>query len=273
MSNYKTGCEIPTHKVTQDGVHWSYYASIGQWVGAPDLGAHYDLSQRPVKAAASTGTNWATAAVPIVQQLVGNGAVGDCVEAGFVKGILTTQANESAKVVTPDDNDGILLYSQTSGYVPGKPNTDNGSIPTVVAKYLQTTGATIQGANYMIDAYASIDPTRIDIIQAAIEDFGGVQLVVVLPDSWAAAEGDGHIFPLPTPSDQIDGGHQMFAPDWVSAGTKPPLFSNPVAAGEDGLIVNLWPRLMLLPWTTFLNAKIGGSKVVDSVLVILPQDW
>ena len=273
MSKYKTGCELPTHVVKQSGVRWAWYASKQKWIGTPCIEDHYDLTKRAVReSAAAGGTSWSAKALQILQQLVGNGTWGCCVIACYIKNLLTTLVNESGTLVIPNDNDGEVNYETCCGYVPNKASTYQGCVPEVVAGDMQTTGLLIQGKEYLIDGWASIDPTRPDILEAACQDFGGIGLTMALPDSWdAAAENNGFILTQPPATAKVLGGHMTYVPDWLTAGTTPPLFSSPVPA--DGGFINLWPFMGFVSSQVIANGTVEGVKIINGAYVILPQDW
>lgn len=65
---------------------------------------------------------------PTERQVFGNDTVGNCVEADILHSLGVINYNAGTPVTFTDEQ-GIELYSDITGYVPGDPNTDQGTVP------------------------------------------------------------------------------------------------------------------------------------------------
>ena len=117
---------------------------------------------------------------------MGNDDLGDCAEAAIGHLIQALTANASTEV-TPPDSAIIQLYSGAAGYVPGKPETDQGSIIADVLKYVQTQG--VDG--YRIDGFAQGMATNLPELRQIVNTFGGADVGLALPKTIERAESQG----------------------------------------------------------------------------------
>ena len=110
----------------------------------------------------------------------GNDTLGDCVEAGFnhIDGVWT--GNAGAIYVAPLASI-ISEYSAIGGYVPGNPNTDNGSDEITAVNYYMKTG--FSNGDKII-GYLALDATNKTELQLAIYLFENIIYGIELPDAW-----------------------------------------------------------------------------------------
>ena len=106
----------------------------------PRFAAHFDKTKRP-GAGAVVVTNWLAKCLASISMILENGTLGDCVVANLLHIFGALSGNETGTPALASNQDAINLYSAACGYVPGKPNTDNGCVITDVLQYAQTTGA------------------------------------------------------------------------------------------------------------------------------------
>ena len=88
--------------------------------------------------------------------MLGNNFLGDCTIAGPMHAVMLwlKRAGQSVRFTTLDAQDDY----QNFGYIPGKPNTDNGADMVTVAQFWQATGfRDCTDARHKIAAYASIE--------------------------------------------------------------------------------------------------------------------
>jgi hypothetical protein len=146
--------------------------------------------------------------VPGLSDALGNTTLGDCTSAGpchFVEAVTFAAA---ASVVL-QAADAIRFYSQSTGYDPSNPASDQGGdIPTVLESW-RTKGIDGNGAHAIagwFDVSAEEDPRT---LRWLIRTFGGLIAGAELPDAWlqitgpnftwnlgAPDEKNGHCFPL-----------------------------------------------------------------------------
>lgn len=135
-----------------------------------------------------------------------NDTLGDCVIAS--KGHLvieyTTLTGNHNTVVLPDS---VILagYEAVGGYVPGNPSTDNGCDMLTAAQYFRATGF----GGHRISAYASVAPTNLDMVYAAINLFGACDIGFNVPQSAMAQFDAGQPWDVTSDDGQILGGHDV----------------------------------------------------------------
>ena len=123
-----------------------------------------------------------------------NDQLGDCVIAskGHLVILFTTLTGAHKNVILPDS---VILagYEAVGGYVPGKPNTDQGCNMLTAAQYYQSVGF----GGHKITAYASVDYMNAPLLQAGVNLFGGVDLGVALPVTVQDQTGPGKVWDVP----------------------------------------------------------------------------
>lgn len=178
-----------------------------------------------------------------------NDEEGDCAEAspGHMEQCWTA-ANGSQVIIS--DADIIGAYSAITGYVPGDPSTDNGSVMLDVMNYWRKTG--IGGRK--IAAFAALDLSNEEHFRQAIWLFGGVNIGAALSISdqnqevWSIAiSGD-----LGDPTPGSWGGHSY------------PIVGYDMATGRYKCITWGAPKYLTFDW---MRAK------VDEAFVALSSDW
>jgi hypothetical protein len=99
-----------------------------------------------------------------LENILGNDTLGDCVEAGcgHIEDIWRADALTGGSLTAAQT---IAFYSATSGYVPGDPNTDQGSDEVTVANYWLKNGF-VPGLS-PIAGYVSVDPTNVTQLNQA----------------------------------------------------------------------------------------------------------
>ena len=136
-------------------------------------------------------TSWITklvAAEPI--QMFLNDELGDCVEAAA--GHMIQQWNFYAgHPAQPTDADILHAYESSAGYVPGDPQTDQGTAMLPFLRYWQKNGV----GGHKILAYTTVNYLDLPEVQLAIQLFGNVMTGIALPfsaqgkDDWTVPDG------------------------------------------------------------------------------------
>lgn len=140
--------------------------------------------------------NWGEA-VKLPWGMLKNDDLGDCTGAGAGHGIQTWTANTTGEVIITDTMT-VDFYGKTTGYIPGKPDTDQGGVELDVLTWWQKHSF---GDLYTLESFAYVDPKRTTLVKSAIHLMGGVYIGVSLPNSaqnqaiWdvpvSGARGDG----------------------------------------------------------------------------------
>ena len=179
-------------------------------------------------------------------QMFGNDTLGDCTCAAVAHMLMLVTAH-TGKLVIPDLNDVLVMYSIVSGYVPGDASTDNGAAITDVLEYWQMTGL----SGHKIRGWAAINYADLLARHQGIYIFGANDIGVQLPmladtqfikkKTWDIAPDDGG----------IAGGHCIVEAGYGSQG------SDFVTWGQGGQkATNAW-----------------SAKYVDEAYVVVTQDW
>lgn len=122
--------------------------------------------------------------------MYGNDTVGDCVEAamGHAIELWTIYANPPG--VVPSEPAIIRAYSDISGYVPGDPTTDNGTVLLDALNYWRKTGI---AGGHKIAGFVALNPKHVLELETAVWLFGNCFLGFQLPlsvqgeDRWVVA--------------------------------------------------------------------------------------
>jgi hypothetical protein len=111
--------------------------------------------------------------------MLGNDTLGDCAEAAAGHAEECWYDRDSGGQLALTDAQAIFMYSAVTGYVPGNPNTDQGT----VLLDLLTDWRKQAFYTSAIDAFVEIDPTDTTQHQLAIDLFGISYIGLELPDS------------------------------------------------------------------------------------------
>lgn len=133
-----------------------------------------------------------------------NDQLGDCVIAGMahVVGVLT--GNAGAPFLYTDAQI-TTLYSAIGGYVPGKPDTDQGCDEVTALNYWENMGAL---ATHKIAGWMSVDATNVKEVQTALWLFENLYFGVELPVAWVNPMPDAPGFTWDVAGDpQPENGH------------------------------------------------------------------
>jgi hypothetical protein len=158
--------------------------------------------------------------------MLGNDSVGDCVFAGSDHETMlwTTEAGDPA-AFGPDQ--AIADFSAVTGYIPGKPETDQGTDVRQALQYRQATGLIdAKGARHKIGAFLALEPGNIDHLLEALYLFGAVGIGLEVPQSAEDQFGAGKPWSVAHGKQNILGGHYV-----------------PLVADRGNLVVVTWGRL------------------------------
>jgi hypothetical protein len=197
-----------------------------------------------------TSCNYVTAAASALAQMYGNDTVGDCVIAEILHqlGVATGNAGDEA-VFT--NTEAIGLYSAITGYVPGDPSTDNGTVPQDALNYMMKPGFSVPGYdNFTYSGWAAVNSRNLQEVRQAIYLFGGVMFTVELPDAWIATPPEpGFVWGINGPPDP-ENGHAFLACGYEN---------------DDGFIADTWGMLGTVTngaTKTYFNGEDGGDVFV-----------
>jgi hypothetical protein len=182
---------------------------------------------------------------PIDYGMLANDSVGDCTIAGMYHQRMNWAAVASAGsplIVT--DQEALSDYSAITGYVPGDQSTDNGAeLAQVISWYKE---------KQVLDGSATIDLGNIDQVKAAMYNFGGLYVGIIVPQSMV---------------DQLNSGQD---PTWA-------FVANDKASGEghciylcgygrSGFALVSWGKIYRASWDFF-------SAWVDEADALVSKAW
>jgi hypothetical protein len=105
-----------------------------------------------------------------------NDTLGDCTCAAVYHALQVWTANTGPAIDGEPENDALLLYEQTCGYVPGDPNTDQGGVEQRVLEYWHKTGVPVgnsgSAGRQNLAAFVEVDPGNHKNIRRAIYQCG-----------------------------------------------------------------------------------------------------
>jgi hypothetical protein len=126
--------------------------------------------------------------------MLANDTLGDCVEAAQLH-MIQQETRYAGTEMVPSNADAVALYSAEGGYVPGQPNTDNGTVILTALQYAQQNGVAVGNTLHKLAAYVAVDWTNAKEVQLAIWLFGGILIGIQLPLSaqvqtaWTVPDG------------------------------------------------------------------------------------
>lgn len=111
-----------------------------------------------------------------------NNQLGDCVCAMILHAIESWDLDVNIVPYLFQDADAQLLYEVIGGYVPGDPSTDGGCDEgTAMAKWLAGLPTTSDNVSHKALVTAAVNPTNLDEVRRAIDEFDGVCDGIGLP--------------------------------------------------------------------------------------------
>lgn len=157
--------------------------------------------------------------------MLGNDTLGDCTGAGVGNHLHATAALSGFDVAGVTTEAAIRFYSQSTGYVPGNPSTDNGGVEVDVLTSAQRNGFTLTDQT-LFPMWGSADPGDLNGLRNITAGLSAAYLGVQLAQSDMWEDEDGNLAPVwdtQTPVGHGDttpgsaGGHCLLL--WDYAGT------------------------------------------------------
>lgn len=109
-----------------------------------------------------------------------NTSIGDCTIAAAGNLIQCWSANGQIKEIELPEWVIVATYAKLSGFDPSDMTTDSGLNELDVLRYWRASG--IGGRR--IEAFAAVDPHKVDEVKAGIWLFGGLYVGLMLPEAW-----------------------------------------------------------------------------------------
>lgn len=194
--------------------------------------------------AAPASCDYSPKALPVLTDIMGNDALGDCVVAASDHGLGTWTGNATGTPVHATLDQIIAQYSAIGGYVPGNPATDQGCDISTALDYYAGTGF-IDGSKLL--GHVSVDPTNQNEVKSSVELFETLWLGMDLPAAWIDPMPSGNGFVWDVAGDLVpENGHCVLAVGYTA----------------QGLIVASWGLLGIVTWAAvakYCAASAGGD--------------
>jgi hypothetical protein len=185
----------------------------------------------------------------------GNDILGDCCEAAMAH-IEQWWSASAGRPWTPTLQQVIAAYSAIGGYIPGQPNTDNGSDMLTMLNYWRQTG--LDG--HKIYAFLALDPAKPVEFMQSIVLFGGAIIGIQLPVS------------AQTPIVGLNGYPAWIKPPNMHGDNAPGGHCTPTgqygvdAKGNKGIEIVTWGQLYDVTWAYL-------AAYADECYVAISYDW
>lgn len=145
----------------------------------------------------------------IEPQMFMNDQIGDCAIAGSIEEVRLANALRGV-TVNFTDKTAVENYSAIAGYVPGDPDTDEGTDVHVLYEARQTTGIVdSDGKHHKIIDYAGLTPGDFDELLIALSLFDMVGIGIQVPDYAEPQFEEGEPWRLMPGRHRIVGGHYI----------------------------------------------------------------
>jgi hypothetical protein len=149
-----------------------------------------------------------------------------------------------------DDNDVVRFYAGSTGYVPGKPDTDKGGDEQTVLNYWRENGI-VQGRR-KIAGHVLVDAGNQEELQSSLWLFENLYFGIEMPASWATKQPQqsGFVWDIDGPPD-FRYGHAF-------AG---------IGYDERGVFISTWGMVGLITWRAIAYyGKRGAGGEIHTVL-------
>lgn len=224
-------------------------------IETPDTHPHLFRSLKrycPELPAAPSVVDYFSDAKTVLSDVLANDELGDCTAAGACHLTEAITAAAGAPVVLTRE-DAIRFYSLSTGYEPGRPDTDQGGNEITVLQKWQKEGLDGKGA-HAIAGFAAVDPSDKALVRSALWLFGGLYFGCELPNSYVSPfpSGDGFLWKKGTPNPQ--NGHCF-------AG---------LGANEAGVQIDSWGLIGTIRYDAI--AELCSQKYYGNLFVVLTHE-
>ena len=194
-----------------------------------------------LKGIAKTAVHWDTRVPANGWPMDGNDQYGDCVWAAIGHG----EQLWSNNATVPTVQQLLAGYSAVTGFNPNDPNTDQGTVIADALAYWRKTGV----ANRKVELYASINPQNANVLQQAVEFFGGLNVGIDFPASAMTQFNNNQPWTVVQGS-PIEGGHCVLI----------------VGYDANYLYVVTWGKVQKMAWSFW-------NKYGSEAWAIISRDW
>jgi hypothetical protein len=138
----------------------------------------YAAYRRPRGLSTGAGAHWGHG---LPYGILGNGDVGDCVEAGAQHAlqVVWDRSTNSTSSYVPAADATLADYSAISGYNPDDPASDQGTSMRQACSYWKNTG--LNSGEHKIAAYLAVTPDNDVHAREAVQYYGGLYVGIAMP--------------------------------------------------------------------------------------------
>lgn len=185
--------------------------------------------------------------------ILANDTLGDCTSAGagHLIDIFTAGGGSPVSITAAE---AIAFYSQSTGYVPGDPSTDQGGDEVTVLTSWQQKGYDGKGG-HAIAGFVAVDPTNQAQLNAACYYLGGLYFGLELPDTYVNPFPSANGFVWGTGTPDPNNGHCIVG----------------VGASPQGILINSWGLIGTLTYAAI--AELCSDANGGQVFAVVSPEW
>ena len=206
------------------------------------------------------------AAMSVIQNLEGNDAYGDCVEAEEAH-FIAVVTGTAGKLFSYTAAMTEAMYSTLTGFNPAIPSSDQGTDPTACLNYFTQNPYADGSVNL---GYLMVDATNQAEIQYALYQFGNLKIWLSLPTPYVSPfpSGNGFVWDVAAPNPA--NGHCIGSCGYYASGAMPaPVEVLGVTA--QGILIMTWGLIGTLTWAAAAALCVPAAS--GGMAVRVTRDW
>ncbi len=202
---------------------------------------------------APTTFDWTSMCAQAEADVLANDSLGDCTSAaaGHLIDIYTAGGGSPVAITAAQ---AISFYSQSTGYVPGDPNTDQGGDEVTVLTSWRDKGYDGKGG-HAIAGFIQVDASNQQELVAACYFFGGLYFGLELPDSYVNPFPSGNGFTWDDGPPDPNNGHAIVG----------------VGANANGILINTWGMIGTLTWKAI--SHLCSYAAGGMIFAVIESEW
>lgn len=210
---------------------------------------YFDLANMPP---VPDSFDYSTLCPAALANILANDTLGDCTSAGAGHLIAVFTAGGGSPVAITADQ-AIAFYSQSTGYVPGDPSTDQGGDEVTVLTSWQQQG--YAGTGHKIAGFVQVDASNAELLKACCFYFGGLYFGLELPDTYTNPfpSTNGFVWDVGTPDPNQ--GHCIVG----------------IGASSVGVEIDTWGLIGTFTWAAI--SELCSDANGGMVFAVLESEW
>lgn len=210
---------------------------------------YFDLANLPP---VPDSFDFSTLASTALSDVLANDTLGDCTSAGAGHLIDVFTAGGGSPVAITRDQ-AIAFYSQSTGYDPADPNTDQGGDEVTVLTSWRDQGYADTG--HQIAGFVQVDASNVALLKACCFYFGGLYFGLELPDTYTNPfpSSNGFVWGPGTPDSSQ--GHCIVG----------------IGADATGVTIDTWGLIGTFTWDAI--AELCSEANGGMVFAVIENEW